>query len=538
MRIGRNVIADLEAVAAVPGLEELAATLRSLDPRPRPRVDYLALCLLLAGRWICGSLNEFESLLCTTDVWEWMCRSAARVGRELPERPATADQLRHFRDNAVEAYGEQALSAVTAFGVQICALTGLLPDDVEPEWDQPRRANTVTADGTVFDVLSEVEVDPETGEVRGSRNTGFNGARVAERFQGKNNLAPKGFPVAFATIHSGVHWSWVIVGTRGYFDGNETGASVQMVTDLVQTAPGRVHHVVYDRLMGSRQMTNLMRLGVLPIVEMKSARGARHLELPQDMWIYKGNPDRPGRTKKGNKKKTLVKKKVHLAFVDVVPCDSYGGPDHHELWAIDGVLVTVAAGEKPSLDAAVVERRRLERVELPDGRYGFVSDYRVPCSAHGHRYEVHHHRNRTKSSTALTEDLRPLSEWTTEGKTALGWRQDSESNMATVKACNPIYGRASALTVQDFLLDLMDPSMAVGQVVGRHRLVVERSTGHPSPPPGGPGRTQNATLDNQPNADGASAIQAAVRTSQTCRTAPPGRRGGREGVSSSKPGAS
>ena len=98
-----------------------------------------------------------------------------------------------------------------------------------------------------------------------------------------------------------------------------------MLRDLVAAAPGRVHHAVYDRLMGSRQMTNLMTLGVVPIVEMKSTKGSRYLDLPKDMWIYKGNPDRPGRTKKGNKKKTLVKKKVHLALIDVVPCDSDGG---------------------------------------------------------------------------------------------------------------------------------------------------------------------------------------------------------------------
>ena len=83
MRTGRNVLADLEAIAAVPGLEEIAMALEKLDTRPRPRLNYLALALLVAGRWV-WRRSTSSNRCCTPTTCRGPDATLSRPGRPGP----------------------------------------------------------------------------------------------------------------------------------------------------------------------------------------------------------------------------------------------------------------------------------------------------------------------------------------------------------------------------------------------------------------------------------------------------------------------
>ena len=65
----RNPISDLEALAAIPGLEDLADILVRHVPSGRlKRPQALGVLIFLGGRWAFGSANACESALRSTSL--------------------------------------------------------------------------------------------------------------------------------------------------------------------------------------------------------------------------------------------------------------------------------------------------------------------------------------------------------------------------------------------------------------------------------------------------------------------------------------
>ena len=78
LMLSRNLIADLQAVAAFPQLGPIAETADSLDcAGPRQRSDMASMLMMSSGAWAAGSMNQMHSLLQTTDMWEHYIRPAA-----------------------------------------------------------------------------------------------------------------------------------------------------------------------------------------------------------------------------------------------------------------------------------------------------------------------------------------------------------------------------------------------------------------------------------------------------------------------------
>lgn len=123
MTIGRNQISDLEAIAAMPGLEEMAERLAEFCVG---RTDPVSMLIYVAGQWPGGSRNELTSLLKDTGVWEMLRVSAARVGRVLPRGAPTHDQLRHMRDRAGIGIGADVAWSMTPAMKALTLSVGLL----------------------------------------------------------------------------------------------------------------------------------------------------------------------------------------------------------------------------------------------------------------------------------------------------------------------------------------------------------------------------------------------------------------------------
>jgi hypothetical protein len=61
----RNPISDLEAVAATPGLEQLAEAIsRHVEPGRGSSADPMSILIFLAGRWAFGSANKCDVAGC------------------------------------------------------------------------------------------------------------------------------------------------------------------------------------------------------------------------------------------------------------------------------------------------------------------------------------------------------------------------------------------------------------------------------------------------------------------------------------------
>ena len=124
---GRHPEADLEAIAAMPGLEAVAEAIAVADTAKRASSrNYLAITILIAARWAFGgSMNQLTTALRTSSLWDRCRESAARVGRQLPADPPTEGQFRHLRDRT-PGLGRVAATALTPIAVELTQQLGLL----------------------------------------------------------------------------------------------------------------------------------------------------------------------------------------------------------------------------------------------------------------------------------------------------------------------------------------------------------------------------------------------------------------------------
>ena len=473
--IGRNPISDLEAIAAMPGLEALAETMLEFDPPTRKRRgDPMSLLILTAARWTFDSMNEVESALLTTSLWEAVRASAARGGRELPEEPPSSGQLRHFRARADDGLIDAMSETFSRLAVDLAQQAGLLDPAATLQPDRLDRTNLIYGDGSQFRPLSDVYED-EDGVVHGSRAkpdpvTGEIRPRIATQFVGKDR--DRGLPIVLVGTHGGLRWQRAVLAVRLYRDGNEIGAAMDAFERVIDLARGGVHGVNYDMLMAGTFQRNLMRLGVVPVVEMpQAATNHPHLVLPDELRKVRGKGENSARRKRSGKGRRRrsddqpdVKSRVQLRNFDCVTHRVNGVDCEHLLWAADGSVLVTGLDVQPSMDSPLAERIRLERTGNGQQGYGLQGWFRIPCRAEELLHVIDFAadrpgKNRNGQPRALADWLRPIPEADIDFARLAGYRNDAESAYATLKRELPHNGRASALDADRFALDVIGGGM-------------------------------------------------------------------------------
>lgn len=455
----RNPISDLEAVAAMPGLEQLAAVIaRHVQPGRGSAADPVSMMIFLAGRWAFGSANTFDSAARSTDLWETLRGSAARVGRVLPEPPPTFSQLSHLRRAATAGLGSDLSLEFTKVAVELAKSVGLLnPDDVE-HWDKPSASTVIYGDGSVFRPLSSVTMDDE-GVVQGSRAKLT--PRIGPHFKGKkgdDHLS--GIPIAAVGCHGRRRWQRVLLAFDYYVDRNEIGSSMKLFKRVIELAGGGVSHVVYDRLMAGIHVRELLKQGVIPVVAMTEAGlGESHVKLPYELQRtgYR-SAGVQAREKMSDReaKKVAPKERLTVHHWTIVDHPTPNGRCSHDLSALDGAVVTTPPGVDPTLDSLYVRCIDLTWRELADGQHP-IGTLLVPCQP-PFTVEIDFaadrkgRKSKNGSPSPLADWIRPIPEITPYSSSIEGLRSDVESVFSSLKALLP-RNRAGSLDPDDFLLD-------------------------------------------------------------------------------------
>lgn len=449
MTIGRNMISDLEAIAAMPGLEEIS---EAMAPYCTGN-DATSMLIFVAGQWTCGSRNELTSLFTSTATWELLRKSAARVGRHLPERPPTQDQLRHFRDRADRAHdasdpiGREVAMAMTSAMQSLVRSVGLLTPSTPDDLARPARGNILYGDGTVFAPLSDVTVNKSTGEVTGSRSAGGHRPRVAERFHGKSGTDERGsagLPIALVGVHGDQKWQRCVTGVDMYFDRRETAASMGLFERSLAAYGTGIHAFIYDKLLSGKDVREVMHAGVLPLVEMPNAKqNEPHIIVPDHLRHTLGSKSQP-------------KDRLTCRHLETITHTVGTKVCAHTIWAVDGGLRVCRPDElNPNIDSMIPVQQSLTFGTNPDGERSLIGVYEIPCELGSAFYEIDHASQRIGSGKqlyALADWLRPV-HIQLEARHLRGYRQDVESTFRTAKAALALLGRASSLRPDHFLLD-------------------------------------------------------------------------------------
>ncbi|MDZ7732973.1 MAG: hypothetical protein U5R31_07515 [Acidimicrobiia bacterium] len=245
MAIGRNPESDIMAIAAMPGLEKLAAALAPETDRE----DAMSILVYTRRGYAVGSGNKVTSLFRTTDRWDDAVASAVRVERTLPAKAPTQDKLRHCRDRTPDM-GRRLADAFPAAMAPLVRAAGMLPADTPPTLHRPNRANVVYGDGSVLRPLSDVDVDRNTGEILGSRAKIGGKSRRAETHVGKNGGdAGRGVPFTPPRRGSGgIEHQRVVLGVDLNTDCDEVGSALGLFDRAVDIYGQAIHGFVYDLL--------------------------------------------------------------------------------------------------------------------------------------------------------------------------------------------------------------------------------------------------------------------------------------------------
>lgn len=461
----RNPISDVLAIAAVPGLEDLADVIAAKTNGRCSQQRAMAMLVMLGSRLAWQSANACSSAFLSTPLWDMARQSAAAVGRTLPARPPTYNALHHFRrDVLTEDVVQELVRALPSVTVPLAKSLGMLDPDGSGRWDAPDPGRVIYGDGSVFAPLSGVTVDSD-GIARGSRSKTGN-PRVAERYEGKDgNKADAGLPITLIGCHGRDPRKRVVLAIDLFFDRNEIGSSVDLLGSVIEAAGGGVSHVVYDRLMSGTHIHELMtEHRVIPVVAMKQpTRSQPHLDLPVELRPggYGSKRVKERRNGKGAKNRTRKKgekSRIMVRDLGLVQHDTPAGTCTHELWAVDGAVVTTAPGEPPTLDSAYVECRTVEWDEGPEG-WTATGRYVVPCGADTFRHSIEltgrrKGRGSDGGQPLMVNLVRAIPESSFQFNRTSGLRSDVESAFSHIKYLLP-RERASSLKPWHFLLDMV-----------------------------------------------------------------------------------
>jgi hypothetical protein len=229
-----------------------------------------------------------------------------------------------------------------------------------------------------------------------------------------------------------------------FTDRNEIGAAMDLF-DTVHAVYGQgVHGFVYDKLMAGVHMQHVMRRGVVPIVDMPNASTNGHLAVPTDLREVLGSRCQP-------------KEKAVLQYIETIQHHTGNGVCRHNIWALDGMLVTCSQDElQPGWDSPVLEQTSMW-FEPSDQGEALMARYRVPCRrGFPVDYVFDHSGARTgsrRTTCAMADWVRPLPR--DVHRDIAGARSDVESTFATAKRQLDGVGRAHSLHRDHFLLDMV-----------------------------------------------------------------------------------
>lgn len=490
----RDPVTDTLAIAAMPGLEDMAAAMQRAAPilRRSARHDVSLLILTGAARAF-GSQEKAASALANAGLWDEVRKSAARVGRELPERPPSADQMDRLIRRAGEALAIDTERALNVASVQLAQSMGLLRPDEPLQWAEPLRSHHLTGDGSVAKPLSEVT---EANKHERSRAADARNARTCDVYVGKPDPDDKqaratdqrqeansgggsseveenrklGFPFVVVSTHCDRPHERIVFGFETYRDGNEIGAAMAVFDRVVPLAGGGVHTVHYDKLMSDIHMLQLMQgHGVIPLVEMRESSSKTSELSPKGPVMVKLDPDDP-RFRRGKYGQYAPKARARGYRFGSFGHEVRGtGQCNHSLWMLDGELlatpvtqnVTQLTGAKPLVLLDVKRSWNGQRYEMH-------TTYQVPCNRHGD-FSVTvdlaqtpvkgTHKNREPFPRMAADKVRILNERDPAFWAVAGRRSDSESTIEMIKGSMPLHGRASRLKLENFMWDLIGSAL-------------------------------------------------------------------------------
>jgi len=145
--MSRGMSSQLDAVFAMPGLEQIARPLFPYVPRD---TDAVALVAYLASRPVLRSANAADGELSYPGVWDRLRGVADGVGRELSKKAPTFDKLRHLRDRIGGDLDDVLVAMQIEFtleALKLARLVGLADPATVGDLTLPVRANTLYADG-------------------------------------------------------------------------------------------------------------------------------------------------------------------------------------------------------------------------------------------------------------------------------------------------------------------------------------------------------------------------------------------------------
>jgi hypothetical protein len=410
MSTARNPLSNAEAIAAMPGLEVLAEV---MAPHIK-KSDPAAMAVRIGTVAAFGSHAAVDSLYQTTDLWEVQRASAARVGRDLPLKPPTADQFDQMRRSGEEMLGSAVADQLPAATYPIAALLPLLTQGVEPTLDCPARSHTVYCDGTKPKPLSDVHKDPVTKRFRGSRSKAIDGSgrfigiesptvqgpRVSTDVNGDRSI-----PFCLAGLHGGDHWLQLVLGLSLFEDFDEPRAAIALFERTHDVFGDGIHAFIYDKAFTGEGIAAVMARGVVPLVDMKAAnKTGVFVNLDGFLSTQCGRKDQP-HPRAQYKSVQLVEHKVYRDG-ELRDCP-------HHLWALDGALIAHDSElGKPTVDGVFVVQRGLRR-EWLGGRYSMFGEYTVPCRYGSFPFELELTAPRPGSSDldrSWADKIRPISD--------------------------------------------------------------------------------------------------------------------------------
>ncbi len=468
----RDPFTDSLAIAAMPGLEQMAEHIDTQLPQQRrSRRDTTSLLILSGMARAMQSQEAAASALAYTPMWEWVRDSAASVGRELPQRPPSADQVDRWLATSKGELGIVAERALNPVAMDLAHQMELLLPTTRFSIDGLARAQHLTCDGTVAKPLSQV--DEHNRHTRSRAANPETGARIGNQYIGKScdpdqagstadDPKNRGLPFVVASTHTGRRHGRLMFGFETYQDGDEIAAATALFDRVIPLAEGGVHWLHYDRLMNDTHVQQFTRdYGVIPIIEMhKADPRSKHAQpvAPDDERFRRGKHGQ--HAPKERLRGTHFGSFAHLC-VD-------GQLRSLRLWMLDGELRVTRFGLRElSLDADPLRLVNVERRRSDDGHYQMLTTYQLPCRS-GQSCTVT--VDLAQQPTAKETDANALA-MVTAGKVRIinerdpvfwevaGRRSDSESVMATIKRTFPQHGRASRLHLCSFAWDLVGAAL-------------------------------------------------------------------------------
>lgn len=454
---------------SMPGLERVARPLYEFEERAKA----VALVAYIAARWATGSAEALDAELRNPTMWKLVRDAAAAQGRLYPDKPPTFNKVHHLCRRIGDRLDEVLLemwAEFTAVAFELARSVGLChPESIGSLLD-PLRSNTLYADGTWFHPLSNVKLDPATGEFTGSRAKALagvdamsavelsrlQGPRVAEVQQTtKHGKLLIGKPYVFAGVRGDEPLQRVMLGARRFSnpllpgDGGETGAAIELLQRIIGAADGGIGWCVYDMAFTGYHLDKLARIGVVGVAAMRSADSDKaHLA------VVEGGPTRyNGDSRKSRLRTAGIRTVTHRVG------DSWC---EHALSSVDGSLRVHPTHRQVEATDPVCAP-----VDLwfePDKRFGrrMKAKFEVLCpNGPSIVPTIELTGDVPRGSGLMLNRLRPINEYHPAFQQMHGWRQDVESTNSTIKRWNYLDGRASSLDAAKFELDILGAALMV-----------------------------------------------------------------------------